>query len=124
MQEPNHHIQGDFYTSATLGTLAGAAGAVYLICGALQKAFNFNPKWLALVLSLFFSVTGALITQTTGENTFNRMVIALLNGFLIYATATGTNQLGASVPNKKYRLKHIQKQPLQKRQFTTRWWPD
>ena len=125
MQEPNHYsIPGDFFTTATFGTLAGAAGAVYLICSALQRAFNFNPKWLALLLSLFISVAGAFTTQPAGENICERMIIAVLNGFLIYTTATGTNQLTASVPDKKYRIKNIQKQPQQKRQFTTSWWPD
>ena len=125
MPKPNHYtIPEDFFTSDTFGTLAGAAGAVYLICGTLQKAFNFNPRWLALLLSLLISFARTYMEQSQSDNLFKGLVTAMLNGFLIYATATGTNQLTASVPNKKYRPKYTQKQPQPKRQFTSSWWPD
>ena len=114
-------IQGDFFTTASLGTLAGATGAVYIICSTIQRVFNFNPKWLALVVSILISYAAAFITQSS-ENDISRYFIALLNGFLIYATATGTNQVFGSKADEGIRKVDFKQQLRTKRHFNTTWW--
>ena len=113
-------IPGDFFTAASLSTLAGATGAVYIICSTIQKVFNFNPKWLALLVSVLISFAAALLTQTN-ENDISRYFIALLNGFLIYATATGTNQVFGSKPDSTHTA-GFRQAVKQNRRFNTTWW--
>jgi len=114
-------IPGDFFTAASLGTLAGATGAVYIICSTIQKVFNFNPKWLALLVSVLISFSAAFLTQTN-ENDISRYFIALLNGFLIYASATGTNQVFGSKPDNNTRAAGFRQAIKSNRRFNTTWW--
>lgn len=123
MQELNltDGIPGDFFTLASLGTLTGATGAVYIICNTIQKVFNFNPKWLALLISVLISYLGAAITVSSGDQVA-KYFIALLNGFLIYATATGTNQVTGRKDDTTVHHTVIRQNIQQKRKFNTRWW--
>ena len=123
MQDHNltNGIPGDFFTVSSLGTLAGATGAVYIICNTIQKVFNFNPRWLALLVSVLISYLGAAITVSTGDHV-TKYFIALLNGFLIYATATGTNQVTGKKDDTTVHHTVIRQSIQQKRQFNTRWW--
>lgn len=110
LQQTN--IPSDFFTPASLGTLASCTTAVFVICSGIQKAFNYNPRWLALVVSIVVSMLGAFITEpsakpetaieagkATESNSLNtgkeatKYIIAFINGFLIYASATGANQV-------------------------------
>ena len=89
----------DFYTPTTLGTLVGATGAVYLICNTAQSVFNFNPKWLALLVSLIISIIVAVFSKSDpNDPAFLKYFIAFLNGLLIYATAVGSNNITGSGP--------------------------
>ncbi|WP_316734422.1 hypothetical protein [Pedobacter aquatilis] len=85
---------GDFATIGSMTTLAGSSTIIYIICGTLQRVFNWNPKWLALLLSLIFSFVIALGTNTFGSTAI-KYLIAFVNGFMIYAAATGTNTVVA-----------------------------
>ncbi len=114
-------IPGDFFTTASLGTLAGATGAVYVICSTIQKVFNFNPRWLALLVSILISYAAAFFTQAN-ENDISRYFIALLNGFLIYATATGTNQVFGSKTDHSSHTAGFSQTIKPKRRFNTTWW--
>lgn len=114
-------IQGDLFTPASLGTLAGATGAVYVICSTIQSVFNFNPKWLALLVSILISYFAAYITSSNDDQV-TKYLVALLNGFLIYVTATGTNQIVGKGPVATTQKAGFQLKTTQKRQFTTRWW--
>jgi len=114
-------IPGDFFTTASLGTLAGATGAVYVICGTLQKVFDFNPKWLALLVSVIISYVGAYLTQSMNDPV-TKYFVALLNGFLIYATATGTNQITGTASGKDAQQAGFRQHLKTRRNFSTRWW--
>ena len=83
-------LPGELFTAASIITLTGATGAVYVICGALQRAFDFNPKWLALAISVVIALAGAHATQS--HHLVNYLV-ALVNGCLIFCTATGVNNV-------------------------------
>ncbi|MFL5741464.1 MAG: hypothetical protein ACJ75B_14665 [Flavisolibacter sp.] len=134
-------IQQDFFTPSTLGTLAGATFVVFAISSGIQSAFNFNPKWLALVISILVSFIGAYISMHAGEapqretdaTTAHSVqsagvtyLIAFINGFLIYASATGANQIvghdhpsapGGVQPSGNKR----EAAPTSKRKALTRW---
>lgn len=114
-------IPGDFFTTASLGTLAGATGAVYIICGTIQQVFNFNPKWLALLVSILISLLAAFVTQPTGGEPL-KYFIALLNGFLIYATATGSNQVLGTGAEDTFTTTAVRKKLISPRQFNSKWW--
>ncbi|MGY0035973.1 hypothetical protein [Pedobacter sp. NJ-S-72] len=65
--------------------------------------------------------TAALLTQTN-ENDISRYFIALLNGFLIYATATGTNQVFGPKPDNNTHTASFRQAIKQNRRFNTTWW--
>ncbi|MBL7129330.1 MAG: hypothetical protein ISS16_10150, partial [Ignavibacteria bacterium] len=80
----------EFFTLKSFTSLAGASGAVWICCGVIDNVFDFNPKWLALALSVIISVT-VCISQR--KKMIQHYVIALLNGALIFSTAAGFNTL-------------------------------
>jgi len=114
-------IPGDFFTTASLGTLAGATGAVYIICGTIQQVFNYNPKWLALLVSILISFLAAAVT-VTNDGHLLKYTVALLNGFLIYATATGTNQVIGKAGTGNIHPAGLRQARRYPRQFNTKWW--
>ncbi|MBL7128423.1 MAG: hypothetical protein ISS16_05490 [Ignavibacteria bacterium] len=80
----------EFFTLKSFTSLAGASGAVWICCGVIDNVFDFNPKWLALALSVIISV---MVCINQKKKMIQHYVIALLNGALIYSTATGFNTL-------------------------------
>ncbi len=119
----------EFFTWRSFSTLAGTTGIVYIICGVFQSVFNFSPRWFALVISILVSFIGIQFDyQLASNNIFIsysiKYIIALLNGFLIFATATGSNQLFASKPSITHRPPYPR--PLnfqnQSRTFNSNWW--
>jgi hypothetical protein len=119
----------EFFTWRSFSTLAGTTGIVYIICGVFQSVFNFSPRWFALVISILVSFIGIQFDyQLASNNIFIsysiKYIIALLNGFLIFATATGSNQLFASKPSITHRPPYPR--PLnfknQPRTFNSNWW--
>ena len=118
-----------FFTWGSFTTLAGATGIVYIICGVIQSVFDFSPKWLALVISILVSLGGIHVSYPTAFDIADttdgmKYIIALLNGFLIFATATGSNQLIAGKPSVPDRPPYprplsFQNQP---RTFHSNWW--
>lgn len=119
----------EFFTWRSFSTLAGTTGIVYIICGVFQSVFNFSPRWFALVISILVSFIGIQFDyQLAANNIFIsysiKYIIALLNGFLIFATATGSNQLFASKPSITHHPPYPR--PLnfqnQSRTFNSNWW--
>jgi hypothetical protein len=84
-------IPKEFFTFQSMLTLTGATGAVFVISNGLQLAFNFNPRWLALVISQIVVLGGVYVTGGVGIDYF----IGLVNGFLVYCTAAGATLVGA-----------------------------
>lgn len=118
-----------FFAWESFTTLAGATGIVYIVCGVFQSVFDFSPKWFALIISILVSLVGIQFDHqpTPGNPLFSMAVkytVALLNGFLIFAAATGSNQLIAGKPSVPERPPYprplsFQNQP---RTFTSNWW--
>jgi hypothetical protein len=124
-------LPSEFFTPASILTLTGATGAVYVVCGALQWAFNFNPRWLALAISVLIALVGAYVTQPASVGAY---VLALVNGCLICCTAVGVNNVFAQAGNGQggggrpggLRSAHADDVGLEatakKRKFNTAWW--
>lgn len=125
----NQMIPNDFFTSGSLATLAGCTGIVFVICSGIQRAFNFSPKWLALLVSIVVSLIAAyMAADSEPSRSAQKYIIAFLNGFLIYASATGTNQIvgknpddieGSGGPGKASERLRLHKKS--NRQLLTRW---
>ncbi|WP_447963190.1 hypothetical protein [Nitrospira sp. Ecomares 2.1] len=78
-------VPREFFTLQSMLTLTGATGAVFVVCNAIQAAFNFNPKWLALLLSEVISMAGVALSGGHGLDYF----VGLVNGCLIFSSAAG-----------------------------------
>jgi len=85
-------IPKEFFTLQSMLTLTGAAGATYVICNGLQRAFNFNPRWLALAIGILISLYGVYETSPGRASDY---FVGIINGFLIFCTAAGATELGA-----------------------------
>ncbi|OXA93796.1 hypothetical protein [Flavobacterium hercynium] len=83
-------IPKEFFTLQSMLTLTGATGVVFVVSNGLQRAFNFNPKWLALIIAEVLAIVGVI---TTKQYAISDFFVAIVNGFLIYSTAVGTNQI-------------------------------
>ena len=83
-------IPKEFFTLQSMLTLSGATGATFVVCNGLQKAFNFNPKWLALGVAQVIVLTGTFLSGGTGVDFF----VGVINGFLVFCTAAGATQAG------------------------------
>jgi hypothetical protein len=86
-------IPSDFFTPASMLTLAGATLITTVITNSCQHAFNWNPKWLGLVVGIVIGIIGVLLTENPK---FVNYFMGIINGFLIYASATGIMQMGGT----------------------------
>jgi len=83
----------DFYTVQSMLTLSGSAGATFVVCNGLQRALDFNPRWLALAVAQVVVLGGVYFSQNTAAVDY---FIGVINGFLVFCTAAGaTNALGS-----------------------------
>src|SRR5262245_44074964 len=75
----------DFFTPQSAVTLAGATAMTYVVSSGCQAAFNFNPRWLALLIAIAITSFG---TWNSGGNAVD-YVFAVVNGFLVFLSAVG-----------------------------------
>jgi len=90
-------IPNEFFTIQSLLTLTGATGVTVVVCNGMQSAFNFNPRWLGLAVAEVIALWGVWQTHGQGSDYF----IGVINGFLIYCTAIGATQMGATTTGAK-----------------------
>lgn len=85
------------FTFESLLSLQGAAAATLLIPNVLRYLFGagFQPfeKWVAFVVAMGLSL---LVAGLAKEKTWTKWLVACFNGFLIFASAIGINQVAAS----------------------------
>jgi hypothetical protein len=94
-------VQNDFYTLESLATFAGATGATTVVANGIQHAFDFNPRWLALAVAqgICIGVVSVTHMQAADQSVVaaSDYFVAIVNGFLIFATAAGLTSAGATV---------------------------
>lgn len=113
-------IKGDLYTPSSIGTLSGATAIVFFITNGCQRAWNFNPKWFGLVVSIIVSLCGVYFL-TDGEPV--QYFCGIVNGFVIYASAGGSTQAAASIATGTGQSPGTAvARGLRKRQFLSPWW--
>jgi hypothetical protein len=79
--------QDTLFAVQNFSTLAGSSAAVFIVSNAIQRAFDFNPKWLALAISEVVVIFATYIGNPS-ENV-EAYGLAILNGCLVYCTAVG-----------------------------------
>jgi len=113
-------VQNSFFTVQSVLTLTGASGATLLVSNGIQRAFNVNPRWLALVIAELICIFGVLY----GHGRSSDYVLAVINGFLVFSTAVGANQMtgtAAPSPKSKGEQRELERPQVQSRSFLTRW---
>ena len=86
-------VPKEFFTPQSMFTFSGATGATFVVANGIQRAFNFNPSWLALVIAQFIVLCG--VTYSTGPSLLNYAVGAV-NGFLVFCAAGGVTGVAAA----------------------------
>jgi hypothetical protein len=111
----------EFFTNESILTLTGASSATLLVCNTFQRIFNFNPKWLAFLISILIAFYGA---YASGNNSIANYFLAFLNSFLIYSTTYGISQLTSkteNINNNTTTYGSGSTKSLGKRSFNSRW---
>jgi hypothetical protein len=119
-------IPKEFFTAESMFTLTGASAVTVIICNSLQKALNFNPRWLALAIAEILTIVGTIASQASAAGSWGvTLLIAVVNGFLVYATATGGAQIAGAVRpvpgNKGHNLQASARAAGGRRNFATPW---
>jgi hypothetical protein len=65
-------------------TLSGATGSTFVVANGLQRAFDFNPRWLALAIAEMIVLLGV---YASGGREIVDYAIGVINGFLVFCSA-------------------------------------
>jgi hypothetical protein len=87
-------LPDDFFTLATFTTLAGSAGITAAVTAALYKSAGWNPAKTGLAAA--FLVVGAGLVLADRITDLKADVVGFFNAFLVYLSAAGLSDLGAS----------------------------
>ena len=82
-------------TRESILTQAGAIAAVVAVANTIQYVFNFNPKWLALVISIGVAFLAVIVSGSRGTLDY---IFGILNGCVIFCGAVGVNTVAAPAP--------------------------
>lgn len=86
----------EFFSTRSLYTLAGSAGAVWLCCAVISsvvaKDFFTPQQWRLIALFLSELLTFSFFfTRSRRHRTYQAGVLAMLNGCLVFVNASGIN---------------------------------
>ena len=120
-------IPKEFFTAESMFTLTGASAVTLIICNSLQRALNFNPKWLALAIAEALTIVGTFASQASAASGWGlTLLVAVVNGFLVYATATGGAQITGAARQAPQAHGHQLQAPTRpaskRRGFATPWY--
>jgi len=111
--------QNTLLTVQSMISLSGATTATFVVANAMQSAFDFNPRWLALAISEALAIFGAAYSHGGPTEFF----VAIVNGALIYCTAVGITQIAARPRRRVMRgeMPDGESQPSAHRNFRSAW---
>src|SRR5438552_5017252 len=89
-------LPSEFFSPQSALTLSGATAMTFVISGASQTAFNFNPRWFALAIALLITLLGTWSVEGRGLD----YLFAVINGCLVYLSAVG---LSSAIPEARTR---------------------
>lgn len=82
-------------TWTSLGTMAGATGATFVVPNALRLAFGWSPKWVGLIVAQTICVGAAF---AAGKEV-SEYLLAILNGCLVFCSAAGVANITGEQTN-------------------------
>jgi hypothetical protein len=113
-------MNNDLMTFQSLATLGGASFATTTVANVCQQVFNFNPRWLALLVAELIML--GVTWSATGTKEIGPYLIALINGTIVYCAAIGANTLtGRPHPTQASGLGANGGSSPVRRSFWTRW---
>src|SRR5713226_887275 len=78
----------DFFTRESFYTFVGVTGMTFVFASGFQKAFDKNPKWVALLIAVGLCLFG---THLRGDEiTVVDYLVGIFNGFLVFCTVAGS----------------------------------
>lgn len=90
-------VPSEFFTPESMLTLAGATLIVTVVTNTCQHVFNWNPRWFGLLIAFVIAMVGVVLTDNPK---FINYFMGVINGFLIYASATGIMQMAGTQPDR------------------------
>ncbi len=80
----------NFFTWTSLGTFAGASGAVLILSNTARTLFKWRSVWPAFIFALLISFFGA--NYATALKTGADFFLAVLNACLLFSSAAGIHE--------------------------------
>lgn len=80
----------EFFTRESVLTFAGASGATLILTNTVRKLFRLETVWVPFAISLVLAFVIAGSTDALGG--FLDVVLAILNGCLLFCTALGLQE--------------------------------
>jgi hypothetical protein len=115
-----------FFSLQSMMTLGGATGATFVVCNGIQRAFDYNPRWLALLVAQLLCL--GVVYQSGGLA--SDYVIGVINGFLVYCSAAGATGVASAATGapplrdanaRSGRVAHEAAPAAEKRRFLSVW---
>ena len=101
-----------------LATTTGAIAVTVLIANALRQAFGWSAPWVALSVAF---VLQSGVWWFVGGGTAEAAAIAVVNTFVIYAGATGGNNIVNAALNRRGPWRHSDSAPA-RGSIASPWW--
>lgn len=111
-------VPKDFITPVSFTSLVGLSGITFVVSNACQQAFNFNPRWFALAIAVVATEVGVYFASPADPVMY---VVGILNGCLVFLTATGATSTIARKSDGVQTLGSATQLPRRRRQFNDPW---
>lgn len=88
-----------FFTTSSMFTFGGATFVTYFIPNILKVQFAVDPQttaWIALGIAEAICLVGAFTPRPAGS-VVQALLVAIVNGFLVFGAASGTSHTVAAV---------------------------
>ena len=106
-----------YFTWETLATLTGATAATVVVVNVMRAAFQIDARWMALVVALCINASVWLFTGGAVED----FPLAILNSFVVYAAATGLNQVAGAMTDNRRAVRDL-RDADQPDRWAAPWW--
>jgi hypothetical protein len=115
-------MDSDWITPASVGSFAGATSITTVVSNGIQRAFNINPTWLGLIIAEALCIAIVFIIPASPDNTQPnlslRLLLAIINGFFVFAASAGVTKMGDNVQGPAQALGGVGPPP---RRFWSSW---
>lgn len=99
----------EYFTWTALGGVAAGVAAVNVVTNTVRNVFGISFPWIPLLISMIIVFVYSYTAQRVGSP--EDLLLVILNGCLLYATATGTQEVivagGQPAISKGYRFRRL-----------------